>query len=109
MVAVAEEVVEGKTWVLGEDKAARGLCPCEEVGLGGREGIHDLWREVHMDQEDGAWSPGESEDWRDSLHGSHRDARDVQAAHEVWSCSAGPFSLGEEEVYWQRIHCLLRE
>lgn len=53
LLEVEVEVVEGKAWVLG--KAARGpMRPCEEVGLGGREGIHDLGREVRTGQEGGA-------------------------------------------------------
>lgn len=47
------EVVEGRTWVLGKGMDARGLYPCEEVELGGREeGTRDLGREVCTGQED---------------------------------------------------------
>lgn len=45
-MVVVEEVVEGRTWVLGKGRGARGLHPCEGVGLGGREGTPDLEMEV---------------------------------------------------------------
>lgn len=45
---------EGRTWVLGKGMGARGLCPCEGVGLGGREGTHDLGSGACTGQEVGA-------------------------------------------------------
>lgn len=48
------EGVEGRTWVLGKGRGARGPCSCEEVGPGGMESTHDLGREVGMGQEGGA-------------------------------------------------------